>query len=403
MDHEERLKALLDLTDHHICPNCLGRKFSDCVEGPGNLVRGVKIQERYQITLKRPCYICGDVFEKLTDAVKAVEKKIGKLKLDYSSILVGTTFPGDFIEFDQEINQELKIDVEGIKKEVNRELGKRLMEVLDCSVNFENPDLVIMVDFSDDIKVWIQINPLFIEGRYLKLVRNIPQTRWPCRLCRGRGCERCNYTGKMYGTSVEELISEPVLKATGGKESKFHGAGREDVDVRMLGNGRPFVVEIKEPRLRKPDLEKLEERINKKARGMVFVKELKFSSRNRKVQLKNSSRSSYKVYRAMVKLERPVNPEELDKLKSLRVINQRTPLRVSHRRADKVRTRRVLGISWKFKDDDCLELIIKSEGGLYIKELISGDSERTYPSVSSVLGVPARCLLLDVVEVGDEA
>ncbi|MGB4611299.1 MAG: tRNA pseudouridine(54/55) synthase Pus10, partial [Methanothermobacter thermautotrophicus] len=50
----------------------------------------------------------------------------------------------------------------------------------------------------------------------------------------------------------------------------------------------------------------------------------------------------------------------------------------------------------------CLELIIKGEGGLYIKELISGDSGRTEPSVSSVLGVPARCVALDVLEVGDE-
>jgi tRNA pseudouridine synthase 10 len=33
-------------------------------------------------------------------------------------------------------------------------------------------------------------------------------------------------------------------------DSKFISSGREDADVRMLGNGRPFVVEILNPKRR---------------------------------------------------------------------------------------------------------------------------------------------------------
>ena len=33
-----------------------------------------------------------------------------------------------------------------------------------------------------------------------------------------------------------------------------------------------------------------------------------------------------------------------------------------------------------------LELLIECEGGLYIKELISGDENRSKPSVSEILG-----------------
>ena len=32
------------------------------------------------------------------------------------------------------------------------------------------------------------------------------------------------------------------------KDYKFHTGGREDIDVRMLGNGRPFVLEILDPK-----------------------------------------------------------------------------------------------------------------------------------------------------------
>jgi tRNA pseudouridine synthase 10 len=46
-----------------------------------------------------------------------------------------------------------------------------------------------------------------------------------------------------------------------------------------------------------------------------------------------------------------------------------------------------------------LELIIECEGGLYIKELISGDENRSNPSVAGILGTGARCVELDVLDV----
>ena len=71
----------------------------------------------------------------------------------------------------------------------------------------------------------------------------------------------------MYKESVEELISEIFLDKTRGYEAKFHGAGREDIDVKMLGTGRPFVLEIKEPKIRKLDLQKLAKEVNEHSKG----------------------------------------------------------------------------------------------------------------------------------------
>jgi tRNA pseudouridine synthase 10 len=50
-------------------------------------------------------------------------------------------------------------------------------------------------------------------------------------------------------------------------------------------------------------------------------------------------------------------------------------------------------------DSRKFEIIIECEGGLYIKELISGDEGRSQPSVSDILGTPAICAQLDVMEV----
>ena len=43
--------------------------------------------------------------------------------------------------------------------------------------------------------------------------------------------------------------------------------------------------------------------------------------------------------------------------------------------------------------------LIETHGGLYIKELISGDNGRTRPSLTEILQRPARVSRLDVVQV----
>src|SRR5207247_6190230 len=73
----------------------------------------------------------------------------------------------------------------------------------------------------------------------------------------------------MYPTSVEEVIANEVLRESGGTGHALHGMGREDVDARMLGRGRPFIIEIKEPRRRHFDLGGAIAGIN--ASGMVAV------------------------------------------------------------------------------------------------------------------------------------
>ena len=250
------------------------------------------------------------------------------------------------------------------------------------------------------IGIRIQINPIFIEGRYRKLIRGIPQTKWPCRKCKGKGCEECNFTGKQYPESVEELLSETVIKHAKGTGAKFHGAGREDIDVRMLGTGRPFVLEIVEPRIRKLDLDKISTEVAEIAKGKTEYLNLKYTERKRKAEIKVSSPDTYKVYRALVKCEEDIKEEDLEKLQTLHIIEQRTPIRVSHRRADKIRTKEVKSIETEFIDPKTFEMIIKTEGGLYIKELISSDEGRSNPSVTEVLKTQCICEELDVIEVG---
>jgi tRNA pseudouridine synthase 10 len=432
----KKAKELIKLNNGNICNSCLGRKFSDILkvkENEGNKERGKLIREKLIDELFEPissqkCELCEDILLEIDENIKngnilkKIKEKIEYLNLEFDTFLIGSKIPENILKRDETLNEELSLDVENIKKEINREIGKSLEKELSKEVNFDNPDIVIMVDLKklisdkessknnnkeqteilSNIKIRIQINPIFIEGKYKKLVRGIPQTKWPCRKCKGKGCSSCNGTGKMYKESVEELISNIVLKETRGYEAKFHGAGREDIDVRMLGDGRPFVLEIKEPKRRKLDLKKINEIVNNYSKGKTEYNYLKFTEKKRKAEIKVSSPDTFKIYRALVECEEKIEQEDLEKLKQLEntIIKQQTPQRVAHRRADKIREREVKDLSTNLIDFYSFEMIVKTQGGLYIKELISSDDNRTKPNVSEILKTKAVCKELDVIEVG---
>lgn len=420
----DKTRKIMDETNGNICPRCLGRNFSKDIDASDNLVRGELILKNLNTSKIRTnihfnsvnknieendclnvseCFICHDLFQIINnDLIESIHNQLEDLNIEFDNFLVGCRVDKDILKRETVIQESVNVDVENIKKEINREIGKALSIKLGKEVDFDNPHLVILVDFTEDNekpRLKVQINPLFIEGRYRKLIRGIPQTKWPCRECKGKGCPRCNYTGKMYQESVEELISPEILKKANGNESKFHGAGREDIDVKMLGTGRPFVLEIKEPHKRDLNLKDLEERINQSNRDKVEILDLKFTDKSRRSQIKTSSTDTYKVYRAKVSLNKEITPEDLDLIKSIKKIEQRTPKRVAHRRADLIREREVRDMKIKVLTGGCLDLIIECQGGLYIKELISGDDNRTNPSVSSVLNTEARCVQLDVIDV----
>ena len=53
----------------------------------------------------------------------------------------------------------------------------------------------------------------------------------------------------------------------------------------------------------------------------------------------------------------------------------------------------------KLMDETHAEIIVHGDGGLYIKELVSGDEGRTNPSLSERLDVQALVTDLDVLEI----
>ena len=177
------------------------------------------------------------------------------------------------------------------------------------------------------------------------------------------------------------------------------------IDVLMLGLGRPFVIEISEPRVRQPDLETITSNINNEAEGKIEVQGLVLTDRHRLQKLKEDASSNVKEYEAVIEIGSQVTDKQLriaeEKFKGVK-IEQRTPLRVSHRRSDLVREKIIHEITIDQYKEGYLKAKFKVQGGTYIKELISGDEGRTTPSIAEILGIDCKCTELNVTAIYSE-
>ena len=388
-----------------LCDACLGRRFAKVETGLTNPERGRIVREAAGAAQAEPaaCFLCEGLLSE-TDAFAqaAVE---AAAPYEHRHFLVGTRVDPTIEMREAEVNAALgtAATAERIQAELNRETGKKVAARTGKPVEFKLPDLAIVVD-TRFLDAELQHGGLCVFGRYRKLDRTIPQTKWPCRRCQGRGCVECHETGRQYATSVEDLVALPFLAATGATDESFHGAGREDIDARTLGTGRPFILELKDPRVRNLDLSVFPARVAEASEGRVEIDSLRFAPKSEIAAIKEHRGS--KTYRAVVRFDAPVAEDKLRAVaESLRgqSIQQRTPQRVEHRRADLVRERRVLDLTVEAHGGASATLRVHGDAGLYIKELISGDEGRTEPSVAGLLGVPAKVTELDILAVEYEA
>ena len=402
--NQDVLTAAKQLTlEHDLCDNCLGRFFYKTNKEITNKKLGESIRNQLKIkkTTSKNCWLCEGLIEEIPVFTKIVEDKLKEY--EFKTFLIGSKIDEDIIKKEKKL-LELAGDeyAESIKNEINREIGKALEKKLSKTVDFEKPDIMAIIDTCFNT-VTLQIASLYLYGRYKKYSREIPQTKWFCKTCRGKGCRKCGYTGKLYETSVEELISKKILDVTQGEDEAFHGAGREDIDVRMLGNGRPFVLEIKNPKIRTFNLKKIEKEINKEHGNMIKVIGLRYSDKSEVERIKKAAFN--KQYRVVFSCEKPINTEKLKKaVQALpgSKINQLTPSRVAHRRANMVRTKHIYKCDIEQVERNIAILTLETESGTYIKELVTGDNGRTKPSIAELINMPCEVLELDVTMIKEE-
>jgi len=423
MDLLKCLKKLL--LSIPLCDRCLGRQFSNLITPYDNETKGKVLKDflfmsemlakeenpqRSSKTIKalaesghepsliflkkslnlnvtpKPCYICSNRINSLIEnaAGRIIERSI---EVEFKTFYVGLTLPVSIEEKDEKVKSFFKLRFgEALKNELNREIIKKVGETLKKKPEMRRPDVLFIYDATED-QVSMQINSVFLKSSYKKLVGGIAQTKW-------RGIDSEEST-----PSIEKMLEEVLLPAYNGRGLKFHGAGREDVDVKMLGEGRPFIVEILEPKIRNVDSEKLHLEFNRRFGNMVEITEFLRTTHSEVPKLKLEAEIHKKHYRVVFEAEREVSEEELGDLSAKltgSLVSQRTPLRVLKRRKDRVRRKTVYSAAFRRLGNNLYEASITCSGGLYVKELFHGDEGRTVPSVAGLLSTKIKILEMEV-------
>ena len=481
------------------CNHCLGRVGGKKRFEQSNHESGVEIrtnvvegdQTMAQAREAEPlCPFCENLFDEAPLLAELIKETVGEREC--SRMQLGTRIPKDQTEAEDHIRKRFGAGGSAaLKVCLVDEIARQLKSIgFQIKLVIDKPEILALIDVLT-LTVELDIRSHYVYGRYRKLARGIPQTKWPCRSCKGRGCERCDQTGMQYQSSVQGLIGDPGLELFGSKEHAFHGMGREDIDVRCLGRGRPFVIEMKQPVKREVDYDALMKTINEAASGQLEVSDMRASNRSEVVRVKDTP--AEKSYTIRYKIE-PITQKELDQITQVMEISknnadrnrrrrdhhrgkkrelktepepeidysqlkkaeltalceerglaksgtkdvlidrlanfkeetlplpsqdyvmeimeklqgctlaQRTPERVAHRRADKIRKRKVLETSNPaigLDDDGNMygEFSLRCESGTYVKETVHGDGGRTQPSIASL--VKAKCTVewLDVADI----
>ena len=497
------------------CDSCLGRiggkmRYGQTIIESGIEVRASVVDRDPHLANAREetplCPFCENLFEEIDLLADIIFDSLEPYEL--SRLQLGARFPKDQIEQEEVLRKRFAAGgSDALKPSLVNHIARRLSDRLDgINMVSDKPDVLALIDVLT-LTVDLDIRAVYVYGRYRKLERGIPQTRWPCRACKGRGCERCDQTGLQYKRSVQDLVGNPMLGIFEGKEHSFHGMGREDIDVRCLGRGRPFVLEVKEPKKRNFNAAKLAEIINEAAEGAIEVSAMRQSTRSEVVRIKDTpaeksytirftlepmNEAEYAVLTAPVDLTKddvqkrstkkrrrqrrgdkeadrtkpleavievpPSGPSEaeltgmkkaelvtlaekhelkktgtkaelierilaalppapatfdfkgdeeilkiLDSFNGMKLA-QRTPERVSHRRADLIRKRTVYEahsamIEVNEHGEREIEFTLRCESGTYVKETVHGDSGRTQPSVAALLKAKCKVMWLDVGDI----
>uniref|UniRef100_A0A0N4ZQQ9 tRNA pseudouridine(55) synthase n=1 Tax=Parastrongyloides trichosuri TaxID=131310 RepID=A0A0N4ZQQ9_PARTI len=252
--------------------------------------------------------------------------------------------------------------------------------------------------------IMLEREAVYLGGRYCKYSRCLSQSPWSADM----------NIPSLPGNSVSEMIGEILRKYTKADSYKLLASGREDIDVRMLGTGRPFAIELKNCRKvkeisiydkhlekMKENCKKLENQINEASIDIKINSLIRVSQKEVESLLEGQEEKE-KSYTAFCYSKFAISREKLEKLCEIAPITiiQKTPVRVLRRRSLLDRPRTIFSISALPMNECQFFVRMTTQAGTYIKEFVHGDFGRTRPCLSELLGLVTGSI--DILELDVE-
>ncbi len=282
--------------EHNLCLECLGRMFAGLSARLSNRERGRALATVLSMALSREmlegredkkqlaeklamvysqkglrdvlsnrgyvvkksrnakCEICDNIFSRMDQHVDSIMKEIEGY--EFETYLVGVSVPSEVEEREDEVRSKHGLKyAESIRSELSREIGKA-MQKRSLGKSFSlRPDL--KVDFNPYTgRVKVSSRKLTLGGRISVPDPSRKVFAQQCSNCRGRGCQDCEYTGRIGEDTVEHSLGRIVLNMTGGRKWRF---GIERIGEKEV----LFLMSVFQPRKRSIKPEEVMEAVRK--------------------------------------------------------------------------------------------------------------------------------------------
>ena len=341
------------------------------------------------------------------DESESIVKRITEILDDdyhFDTFLIGAALPAHLYEKEDRIRARFKIrGRENIKSQFMRDLRKKFRECTKKQIDFLYPDIVINLQFEKEttLDINIKMRPIIILGRYVKKNRGIPQRKGGDYI----GCDDMNMQNEFSPStnvipllastalavrtpediSIQSILSREILKITKGERLKFSWIGSEDEESLVSGSGRPFFVQVRNPKTIRLN----KRRLNFPRYGLFVNIERYFK------KLPEQPVQFIAKTRIVIQSSRQLGKEDVLKIKSLAdsiVVfpNQKNKSRSS--------TKRIYSVDVAKIDNRVFELHLVAEGGLAIKQFVEG-REYISPNVSTAANLQCECLFFDILDV----
>ena len=359
--------------DYNLCDSCLGRLFTKKLSLSSNRLLGKKIHQKINKKSTK-CYICKDLIDNLDSYHSTILEKTKDYQFD--SFLVGAILKPSIIERDDLIRSKYKLKgIDSVKTDISRQLAKKLSQKSKSVIDHLKPELTITVNFKNN-SVDLRSKSVILAGRYTKNSRNLPQKQKSCENCKGKGCATCKFHGISNFDSVEGKIAQFIYEKFSSPQVKITWIGGEDKTSLVKGKGRPFFVQIINPKKRKIRLAK------KITLGEITLYGIKQISSIPKSPLKFRSKIELAV-----QTKEQLSPKDLKKLNELK--NSQIAIYEDSKRIEKS----TYSIKYAKTDSTSFNLLLEVDGGVPIKKFV--DSETVFPNLSDLLGTKCVCKEFD--------
>jgi len=172
------------LKERQLCNNCLGRQFPRfkpelTITEKGILLRflaetktngwnseGYTWKELSNLFERQPCELCNGIFEKIDNIANRLAEETWNY--EFENFLCGAKIPFQITEKEDRLRSKYKLKGESLRKEIVREVGLKLNELLKKETRFSDPDIKIVFEpFKDQLDVRVTTKPIFLHGQYV--------------------------------------------------------------------------------------------------------------------------------------------------------------------------------------------------------------------------------------------